>query len=107
MQHRRTAEEVEQLLKGYEESGLSREAYCRREGIRLSTLDYYRQRDTRKAAAKRRAAAARMVEVQVQPAAPESQPGFTLLLANGRRIESAWTFNDTDLARLIRVIEAA
>lgn len=105
MQSRRTAEEVEQLLKGYEQSGLSREAYCRREGIRLSTLDYYRQRDTRKAAAKRRAAAGRMVEVNLQPASPEPQPGFTLVLSNGRRIESGWRFNDSDLARLVRVIE--
>ena len=38
---KRTAEEVERMLKGYEESGLSRQQYCRREGIAVTTLDYY------------------------------------------------------------------
>jgi hypothetical protein len=41
---KRTAEEVEHLLKGYEESGLSRQQYCEREGFPVTTLDYYRQR---------------------------------------------------------------
>ena len=47
---KRTAEEVEKLLKGYEESGLSRQEFCQRERIPVTTLDYYRGRSTRKAA---------------------------------------------------------
>jgi hypothetical protein len=31
---------------------------------------------------------------------------FTLVLRNGRRIQSAWGYRDADLARLIRVAEA-
>ena len=41
-------------------------------------------------------------------AVEEAQPvtGFALVLANGRRIESAWSFAEADLQRLIRVAEA-
>ena len=39
------------------------------------------------------------------PAEPDS--GFVLMLDNGRRIASGWTFSDTALARLIRVAENA
>jgi hypothetical protein len=39
------------------------------------------------------------------PAEPDC--GFVLMLDNGRRIASAWTFSDAALARLIRVAENA
>jgi hypothetical protein len=101
---KRTAEEVERLLKGYEESGLSRQVYCQREGIAVTTFDYYRQRSTRKAAAQRRAAG--LLKVKLEAAPVQAQSVFSLVLANGRRIESAWSFSDADLARLIRIAEA-
>ena len=101
---KRTAEEVERLVKGYEESGLSRREYCQREGMPVTTFDYYRQRSTRKVAAQRRAAG--LVKVKLE-AAPVGAPSvFTLMLSNGRRIESAWNFSEADLARLIRIAEA-
>ena len=103
---KRSAEEVEQMLRGYEESGVSREEYCARLGIRVSTFDYYRQRETRKNAAKRRAAA-KLVRVTVEPAATQVASIFTLVLANGRRIESSWNFSETELGRLIRIVEGA
>jgi len=103
---KRTAEEVERLLKGYEESGLSRHEYSQREGIPVTTLDYYRQRYTRRAAAKRRALAAGFVKVKLEAAAVDPARIFTLVLANGRRIESGWNFVDADLGRLIKIAEA-
>ena len=33
--------------------------------------------------------------------------GFTLVLGNGRRIESGWRFGEAELARLIRIAEAS
>jgi len=103
---KRTAEEVEQLVKGYKESGLSRQEYCQREEIRVTTLDYYRQRSTRKATAQRRAAGSGLVKVKLEAVPVQAQEVFTLILSNGRRIESAWNFNNTDLARVIRIAEA-
>jgi hypothetical protein len=37
----------------------------------------------------------------------ESGAVFTLVLGNGRRIESGWRFGEAELARLIRVVEGA
>lgn len=102
---KRTAEEVERLLKGYGESGLSRQEYCRREGMPVTTLDYYRQRSTRKAAAARTVAASGLVKVKLEAASVDPQRVFTLVLVNGRRIESGWDFGDTEMARLIRIVE--
>lgn len=103
---KRTAEEVERLVKGYEESGLSREEYCRREGVAVTTLDYYRQRSARRLLAARRAAASSLVKVKLE-GAPMQTPGvFALVLGNGRRIESGWNFGDAEMARLIRIAEA-
>ena len=103
---KRTAEEVDRLLKGYEESGLSRQEYCQREGIRLTAFDYYRHRSRQKLAAQQGTAARALVKVRLEPAQSEVQSVFSLTLANGRRIESAWNFRDGDLARLIRIAEA-
>jgi DNA-binding CsgD family transcriptional regulator len=102
---RRSAEEVEQLLRGYEASGLSRAEYCRRLGIPVTTFDYYRQRGARKAAAKKRAEA-KLVRVKVVPA-PEARDVFTIILHNGRRIATNSKFDEEELIRLIRIVEAA
>ncbi len=72
----------------------------------MTTLDYYRHRSTRKAAADRTAAASGLVKVKLEPAPVQAQKVFALTLANGRRIESGWNFGDADLARLIRIAEA-
>ncbi len=70
----------------------------------MTTFDYYRQRSKRKAAAQRRAAG--LVKVKIEAAPMQAQSVLTLTLANGRRIESAWSFSDADFARLIRIAEA-
>jgi hypothetical protein len=44
--------------------------------------------------------------VKITAQAREAASAFTLVLRNGRRIESAWNFGDADLVRLIRVDEA-
>jgi hypothetical protein len=43
------------------------------------------------------------VEVGVEQGQP--QAGFALVLANGRRIESSWSFGEAELEKLIRVAE--
>jgi len=103
---KKTAEQVERLLKGYEESGLSRQEYSQREGIPVTTLDYYRQRSARRASGKRRASASGLVKVKLEAAPEEAHRVFILTLPNGRRIESGWNFVEAELGRLIRIAEA-
>jgi len=89
-------EEIRRIVEGYEASGMTRRAYCEKHGIRMTTLDYWRRMYQSKP---------KLVRVKVQPA--ETGAGFILVLANGRRIESSWSFADPELSRLIRVAESA
>lgn len=93
---RRRAEEIRRLIEAFEGSGLTRGEFSRRHHIAVSTLDYWRRAHSHQP---------RMVEVKV--AASEGASGFSLCLANGRRIESSWSFAEAELARLIRVAESA
>jgi hypothetical protein len=97
-----TAEQIEQLLRDYRNRGeMTRRGFCESRGMSLSMLDYYLRRygtDTK-------AQSAKLVRVKVEAA--EASGTFTVVLANGRRIESAWNFGDGELARLIRIVEAA
>lgn len=87
-------QEVRRIVEGYAQSGMTRRQYCEKHNISISTLDYWRRNQKSKS---------RLVEVAVEtrPAA-----GFVLALANGRRIESSWSFVEADLMRLIRAAEA-
>jgi hypothetical protein len=96
MASRRSTEQIRQLIDAYGASGLTRREFCERHRIPVTTLDYWRRSQPRKP---------RLVEVEV--AATETPQGFTLILANGRRIESSWRFADAELARLIQLVETA
>jgi hypothetical protein len=92
----RSAEDIRRILGEFQSSGLTRREFCQRQRIPVSTLDYWRRVQADRP---------RLVEVEV--AASEAGPGFTLSLANGRQIESGWRFADAELARLIRIAESA
>jgi len=98
MARRRNTEEIEQLLEQYRASGLTQSAYCRQTGMVLSTLGRYLRRGT--------GAEQQLIRVSVESTA-EPAAGFALVLGNGRRIESAWGFEEGALARLIRIAEGA
>ncbi len=92
---KRNAEDMRRAIEEFQKSGLTRRKFCEREHISLTTLDYWRRTQSRPA---------RLVKVKV--AGREPVPGFTLRLANGRRIESNWSFTEADLSRLIRIAES-
>jgi hypothetical protein len=93
-----SAAKAARLLDGYSRSGQTRRDYCRHLGIPVSTLDYYRRRQSQQRGQE-------LIPVTV--VAPASGAGFTLVLNNGRRIESHWDFREGDLARLVQVAEQA
>jgi hypothetical protein len=92
----RNKEEIHGIVEGFAKSGLTRREYCAKHGIAVTTLDYWRR-----AQAKPKP---KLVRVAIEETKPRT--GFALVLANGRRIESAWSFTESDLQRLIRVAEA-
>ena len=93
---KRNADDIRRTIKEFQKSGLTRREFCERERIAMTTLDYWRRAQSRPA---------RLIKVKV--AGREPAPGFSLSLANGRRIESGWRFAEADLTRLIRVAESA
>jgi hypothetical protein len=101
------AEAIEQLIVGFEQSGMTRQRYCDLSGIPVSTFDYYRRR--RQEQRSKNSGQQQLVRVEVsRPDQQDSQSGsFALTLAKGRRIESTWNFGEQDLVRLIRIVEAA
>ena len=91
----RSKQEIRGLVEGFAKGGLTRREYCAKHKIGISTLDYWRRAQKSKP---------KLIEVAIEA---QPQPsGFTLMLANGRRIESSWKFAEAELARLIRVAEA-
>lgn len=97
MARRRSAQEIEGLVEQYRASGMTQAAYSEQAGIALSTLGRYLRRHS--------GSEQRLIRVSVESPSGADR-GFVLVLGNGRRIESGWTFGDAELARLIRVAEA-
>ena len=97
MAARRTAEEIRNLVDGYQQRTITRAEYCLQQGITHSALGYYLRRYGKKVT--------RFARVKLASPSSEAAGRFSLLLCNGRRIESAWNFRDGDLARLIRIAE--
>ena len=92
----RGKEEIHRIVEGFAKSGMTRREYCAKHRVAMTTLDYWRRAH--------RNPKPRLVEVEVEPAQPAG--GFALVLANGRRIESSWSFVEADLEKLIRAAEA-
>jgi hypothetical protein len=101
------AEAIEQLIVGYERSGMTRQQYCDLHGIPVSTFAYHRRRSQEQ----RAKSPGQQQLVRVEVSRPEQQSGraegFALTLAKGRRLEAHWNFIEQDLMRLIRIVEAA
>jgi hypothetical protein len=91
----RSKEEIRRIVEGFAKSGMTRREYCARQGVAMTTLDYWRRAGRREKP--------KLVKVDVEPAQPVV--GFALVLANGRRIESSWSFRAAELEKLIRVAE--
>jgi transcriptional regulator with XRE-family HTH domain len=94
------------LLAEYESSGLSREEFCRRQGVSRASLARYRQRQKKQASL----AHNDWIEVEIPDSLPGgaaagAPSGLIALLGNGRRIEVARGFDPITLERLLPVLE--
>jgi len=99
---RRSQAEVELLVRDFEQSGLTREAFCEARGVALHTLDYYRHRErTRRVAT----SAGDLLPVELIGAPPVSG-SLRVELANGRGIVVEAGFDVAHLKRLIAVLES-
>jgi transposase-like protein len=92
----RSKEEIRKIVEEFAKSGMTRREYCAEHGVAMTTLDYWRRSQQQ--------GKPKLAKVAVEEAQPLT--GFALVLANGRRIESSWSFAEADLQRLIHAAEA-
>jgi transposase-like protein len=92
----RSKREIRRIVEGFAKSGLTRRAYCAKHGVAMTTLDYWRRAHRKQKPT--------LVPVAIEEA-HHPLAGFALVLANGLRIESSWSFAEADLQRLIRALE--
>lgn len=100
----RSVAEAARLVADYESSGLSRQEFCQRNDVTVSTLSRYVTRHRRQ-----NTAGAEQLRglVSVEIAAPENQQDSELLviLNGGRRVAVRRGFDADTLEQLVRLLE--
>ena len=105
---RRSREEAARLVEEYQQSGLTRTAFCSQHGLSTGTLYYHRKLHRSSSPV----AEGRILPVELLPSTPastntEATSGRSLWveLRNGRRIEVGRGFDGPTLERLVIALE--
>ena len=103
---RLSREEAQRLVREYESSELTRQAFCAERGVSVAALDKYRRQYR---SGSQVSGAGRLVSVEVMPgtSANNSSGALWVELANGRRIGLGSGFDTAALERLLSVLEQA
>ena len=102
---RRSRAEAEQLVVDYEAGGMSREEFCRKHGLALSTLARYQRR--RERGQDGGAGPSRWLAVELSGTPPAGASGLAVALTGGRRIEVGRGFDAQTLQQLVSLLEPA
>ena len=89
----------------YETSGMSREEFCRKHGLAMSTLARYWRR--REQGPGEGAGPSRWLAVELVGAHPAGASGLAVVLTGGRRIEVGRGFDAQTLQQLVSLLEPA
>jgi len=104
---RRTPAEIEQLVRGFESSGLNRTQFCRQQGLTWGVLNRHLRR--MQAASSNGASGNALVAVELAGQkldTLQAGSGLAVELARGRRITVATGFDALTLRRMVQVLEA-
>lgn len=111
---RRSRSEALGLAFEYEQSGLTRRAFCQQHGLSTATLDNYRKLRCKHSDGRPSSTAGLdLLPVDlidyVSPAQPQqgADAGISLVLSKGRRISITTGFDAATLVRLVAVLEEA
>lgn len=88
-------------IEGWRSSGLSQRAYCEREAIALSSLQWW----LRKRRAADRPEPVSFVPVEVGAVSGACEAPIEVVLLSGRRLRLSAPKSETELARLVRLLE--
>ena len=89
----------------YKAGGMSREEFCRKHGLALSTLARYLRR--REQVAGEGAGPSRWLAVELSGAHPAGASFLAVVLTGGRRIEVGRGFDAQTLVQLVSLLEPA
>lgn len=98
---RRSQTEADGLVEEFEQSGMTRKAFCRARSISVQTLDTYR----RKLGGRMQARASQLLPVELVEPSVRCAP-LRVELANGRRIVIEEDFDASLLKRVVAALEA-
>lgn len=108
LRRRRSRAEADRLVAEHEASGLTREEFCRQQGLALATLARYRKRRQPDRGDAGSGTGWVAVELAAATAAASGAgSGLTVVLGNGRRIEVTPSFDARTLGELLPVLEQA
>jgi hypothetical protein len=93
------------LVVEYKAGGMSREEFCRKHGLALSTLARYLRR--REQGPSEGAGPSRWLAVELSGAHPAAASGLAVVLTGGRRIEVGRGFDTRTLQQLVSLLEPA
>lgn len=103
---RRTAAEIEQIVREFENSGLNRNQFCRQRGLTFGVLNRgLRRRQAGCCAGGGDGLIAVEVAGNARDAEPSSSCGLAVVLGRGRRIAVNAGFDAATLQRLVHVLE--
>lgn len=107
---RRSRAEADRLVEEYQQSGMTRKAFCAQHGLSIGTLDYYRKHHCSSSpVAESRILLVELLTSMSAPTNTDGAAGTALWveLRNGRRIEVARGFDGPTLERLVLALEQA
>jgi hypothetical protein len=108
VKRRRTAGEIEQIVREFKNSGLNRSQFCRQQGLTLGVLNRYLRLLVVSGRGGANGDGLVAVEVADQKLSADGggSCGLAVVLGKGRRIAVSAGFNATTLQRLVQVLEA-
>ena len=102
---RRTAAEIETIVRAFENSGLNRSQFCRQHGLTLGVLNRWLRR--LQAGGCGRGSGDGLIAVELAGARrePASNSSLAVVVGGGRRIAVSPGFDAATLQRLVQVLE--
>jgi hypothetical protein len=105
---RRTAAEIEQIVREFENSGLNRSQFCRQQGLTLGVLNRCLRR-LQGGGGCSAESGDRLIAVELAGKMGDVEParscGLAVVLGRGRRIAVSTGFDAATLQRLVQVLE--
>src|SRR5215469_7950448 len=101
--HRRTREEIRQIVAEFATSGRQQSDFCRTRGISRSTLDRYLRKQRMQSQGN--GTSTQLLAVELKTAHGSNSGGLVLALQNGRKIEVHRGFDVPTLERLVSTLE--